>query len=134
MPGSEAIAQGFEDQFFETYVIAHAATGITEGKDLPRDIAGKTFTFGSKGSTSGRLMPEFHIREVFGKAPDDVFKRVGFSGNHSRTIALVQSGAYQIGAVNFKVWEKELKLGRIDPARISIIWRTPAYPWRRSWV
>ena len=91
-------------------------------------MAGKTFTFGSKGSTSGRLMPEFHIRQKFGKAPDDVFERVGFSGDHSRTIALVQSGAYDVGAVNFKVWENELKTGAIDPAKVRIIWRTPPYP------
>ncbi len=73
-------------------------------------------------------MPEFHIRNQFGKAPDDVFARVGFSGAHSRTIALVQSGAFEVGAVNFAVWERELKEGRIDPAKVRFIWRTPTYP------
>jgi phosphonate transport system substrate-binding protein len=126
--GSEAIAQGFEDQSFITYFIAHATTGLKEGKDFPAVIKGKTFTFGSKGSTSGRLMPEYHIRKAFRDDPDKVFARVGFSGDHSRTIALVQSGAYQVGAVNFKVWENELKAGKIDPAKVSIIWKTPPYP------
>ena len=74
-------------------------------------MEGKTFTFGSKGSTSGRLMPEYYIRKHLGKSPDDAFRRVGFSGDHSRTIALVQSGSYQVGAVNFKVWENEIKAG-----------------------
>ena len=73
-------------------------------------------------------MPEYHIREHFGKAPDEVFDKVGFSGNHSKTIALVQSGAYQVGAVNFKVWESELKEGKIDPAKVAVIWKTPPYP------
>jgi len=91
-------------------------------------MAGKTFTFGSKGSTSGRLIPEYHIRRIFKTAPAMVFTKVGFSGNHSKTIALVQSGAYQVGAVNFKVWQKEVTLGRIDPAKVSVIWRTPPYP------
>jgi phosphonate transport system substrate-binding protein len=115
VPGSRAIAQGEEDLAFVTYFIAHSSTGLT-------------FTFGSKGSTSGRLMPEFHIRERLGAAPDDVFSRVGFSGDHSRTIALVQSGAYAVGAVNFKVWENEAVAGNIDSTRVSIIWRTPPYP------
>ena len=128
VPGSQAIAQGFEDQFFETWFIAHASTGLQESPDFPKGIAGLNFTFGSKGSTSGRLMPEFHIRKNLGASPDDVFKRVGFSGDHSRTISLVQSGAFQVGAVNFKVWQKELTLGRIDPNKVSVIWRTPAYP------
>lgn len=128
VPGSQALAQGVEDAAFVTYFIAHESVGIAESKDFPKAIAGRTFTFGSKGSTSGRLMPEFHIRQAFGKSPDQVFSRVGFSGDHSRTIALVQSGAYAVGAVNFQVWESELKAGKIDPRRISVIWRTPPYP------
>lgn len=126
--GSEAIAQGTEDQAFETYFIAHSSTGLDLSEQFPAGIAGKVFTFGSKGSTSGRLMPEYHIRQHFGKAPDEVFEKVGFSGNHSKTIALVQSGAYQVGAVNFKVWESELKEGKIDPAKVAVIWKTPPYP------
>ena len=101
---------------------------IKEFIKITEQITGKTFTFGSKGSTSGRLMPEFHIRRVFGKSPDEVFRRVGFSGDHSRTIALVQSGVFHVGAVNFKVWENEVKAGKIDPDRVRIIWKTPTYP------
>jgi len=126
--GSEAIAQGFEDQAFFNYFIAHSSTGLKRSDEFPKDIAGKIFTFGSKGSTSGRLIPEFHIRENLKKSPNDVFQKVGFSGNHSRTIQLVQSGAYQVGAVNSKVWDNEMKAGLIDPEKISIIWKTPPYP------
>jgi len=126
--GSQAIAQGYEDQFFETYFIAHKSTGLKAGDAFPAGIEGKTFTFGSKGSTSGRLMPEYHVREHFKKSPDDVFKKVGFSGDHSRTIALVQSGAYQVGATNFKVWQKELEAGKVDEKEVSVIWKTPTYP------
>jgi len=125
---SEAIAQGVEDTEFETYIIAHHSTGLKSSDNFPSGIANTNFTFGSKGSTSGRLMPEFYIREHFKKAPEDIFKRVGFSGNHSRTIALVQTGAYQVGAVNYKVWQRELKEGKIDLSKVSIIWKTPAYP------
>lgn len=128
VPHSLAIAQGVEDKEFVTYFIAHTSTGLTEQKSFPTAITGKTMTFGSKGSTSGRLMPEFYIRKHMKKKPSEVFRRVGFSGDHSRTIALVQSGAYQVGAVNYKVWETEKKMGKIDPNKIQIIWRTPTYP------
>ena len=128
VPGSQAIAQGYEDQFFVTYFIANTSTGLSYGQPFPEGIRGKTFTFGSKGSTSGRLMPEFHVRDALGDAPDKVFARVGFSGDHSRTIALVQSGAFEVGAVNFKVWEKESGLGNVDPAKVTVIWQTPEYP------
>ena len=126
--GSEAIAQGYEDQFFVTYFIANASTGLSANGSFPTGIKGKTFTFGSKGSTSGRLMPEFHVRENLNGVPNDVFRKVGFSGDHSRTIALVQSGAYEVGAVNFKVWENEMKAGKIDASKIKVIWKTPTYP------
>ena len=126
--GSQAIAQGEEDPVFETYFIAHSSTGLKVSDTFPMDIKGKTFTFGSKGSTSGRLMPEYHIRKQLNAAPDDAFAKVGFSGNHSKTIALVQSGAYQVGAVNFQVWLNEMKAGKIDASKVSVIWKTPAYP------
>lgn len=128
VPGSVAIAQGEEDAHFVTYFIAHHSTGLEAGAAMPEGILGKTFTFGSKGSTSGRLMPEYYIRDTFKQSPDKLFKRVGFSGDHSKTIALVQSGSYQVGAVNYKVWEKELAAGKINTEKVSVIWKSPAYP------
>ena len=127
-PGSEAIAQGEEDPEFHTYLIAHQSTGLKRTDDFPKDIAGKSFTFGSKGSTSGRLMPEHFIRESLGESPDDLFEVVGFSGNHSRTVALVESGAYEVGAVNFKVWDKMVEENKVDTSKVSVIWKTPPYP------
>lgn len=131
VPGSEAIAQGVEDQAFETYFIANTNTGIQPADELSAledELEGKTFTFGSKGSTSGRLMPEFYIRETFGQQPEEFFSRVGFSGNHTRTLRLVEAGTYEVGALNFQVWEKELENGNIDTDAVQVIWETPAYP------
>jgi len=128
VPGAMAIAQGEEDPEFITYFIAHSSTGLTPSDDFPKGIAGKTFTFGSKGSTSGRLMPEYFIRSALGKAPRDVFKRVGYSGDHSKTLALVQSGSYEVGALNYKVWENEVQAGKVDESKVQVIWRTPTYP------
>ena len=127
VPGSQAIAQGDEDRFFKTYFIAHHSTALSKSEAFPKGIANKTLTFGSKGSTSGRLMPEFYIRQYLNDAPDALFKRVGFSGNHSRTAALVNSGAYDVGVLSYKVWEKELAAGKVDPTKVRVIWETPQY-------
>ena len=127
-PGSEAIAQGEEDPEFHTYIIAHESTGLKPADAFPKEIEGKSFTFGSKGSTSGRLMPEYFIRENLDKSPDDSFEVVGFSGNHSRTVALVESGAYEIGAVNYKVWDRMVEENKVDTSKVSVIWKTPGYP------
>ncbi len=128
VPDALAIAQGIEDPNFHSFLIANTSINLKKSENIPVEIEGKTFTFGSKGSTSGRLMPEYFIREKFKKAPKDIFTKVGFSGNHSRTIALVQSGAYEVGAVNYKVWNEELKKGKIDTSKVKIIYQTPSYP------
>lgn len=126
--GSNAIAQGYEDQFFKSYFIAHSSTGLQSETTLPAQLEGMTFTFGSKGSTSGRLMPEFYLRQQFTQAPQQLFSKVGYSGDHNRTIELVQAGSYQVGAVNYKVWESAVATGKVDASKVSVIWETPTYP------
>ena len=128
VPDSVAIAQGAEDPDFISYFIANTSTGLSFSEAFPKAIKDKTFTFGSKGSTSGRLMPEYFIREAYGMAPREIFKRVGFSGDHSITLALVQAGSYEVGAMNYKVWRKEVDAGKVDPNKVQVIWRTPGYP------
>jgi phosphonate transport system substrate-binding protein len=128
VPGSQAIAQGVEDKQFKSYFIANTALQLKQTDSLPQAIAGKTFTFGSRSSTSGRVMPDYYIRQTFGKSPDEVFSRVGFSGDHTRTIQLVQSGAYEVGAVDYSVWELEKKAGRVDETKIGVIWQSPPFP------
>ena len=129
VPDSQAIAQGAEDVAFKSFVIANTKTGLKPSKEFPKEIAGKSFTFGSRGSTSGRLMPEYFIRKGFGgRNPEEVFSRVGFSGDHSRTIQLVQSGAYEVGVVDFTVWALDLKAGKVDPSQVIVIWESPTFP------
>ena len=128
VPDSEAIAQGAEDVAFKSLVIVNKQTGLQPSKDFPKEIAGKSFTFGARASTSGRLMPEYFIRQGFGgRNPEEIFSRVGFSGDHSRTIQLVQSGAYEVGVLDYTVWELDNKAGKVDPSQVSVIWETPTF-------
>jgi phosphonate transport system substrate-binding protein len=129
VPGSEAIAQGAEDVNFKSYFIANSDTGLKFSKEFPAGIQGKTLLFGSRSSTSGRVMPEYFIRKHFaGKQPDEIFSRVGFSGDHSRTLQLVQSGAYQVGVMDYTVYEVEKKAGHVDESRVAVIWESPTFP------
>ncbi|HAD65382.1 MAG TPA: putative selenate ABC transporter substrate-binding protein [Alcanivorax sp.] len=129
VPGSRAIAQGQEDTAFKSYFIANSSTGLEPGDSLPDAFAEQpSFTFGSKGSTSGRLMPEYYFRERFGAPPQELIDKVGFSGDHSRTLSLVESGAYATGALNYQVWDQALADGEIDTDKVQVIWETPAYP------
>ncbi|WP_163558785.1 putative selenate ABC transporter substrate-binding protein [Halomonas sp. NO4] len=129
VPGSVALAQGSEDDAFKSYFIAHDSTGLERTDELPDAVEGMTFTFGSRTSTSGRLMPEHFFRQRFDDAdPEAFFSRVGYSGDHSRTIALVEAGTYDLGAVNYTVWDAAVEDGRVDTDKVSVIWETPPYP------
>ena len=128
VPGSQALAQGTEDGAFVSYFIAHESTGLEPSEDFPLDAAGMSFTFGAQTSTSGRLMPEFHIRGETGKAPEEFFSQVGFSGDHGQTLRLVSTGAYQVGALNYTVYDTAVAEGAPEVATTRIIWKTPPYP------
>ena len=126
--GARAIAQGEEDPRFVSYFIAHKNTGLEEAPTFPPDIGRFTFAFGSKSSTSGRLMPEYFIRRHAGKSPRAFFSAPPvYSGNHDATIELVESGRVQLGAVNYRVYEKRVAAGKTDPTVCKVIWKTPEY-------
>ncbi len=125
--GARAIAQGEADPNYYSYFIAHASTGLERGDELP-DIAGLKLTFGAQSSTSGRLMPEFFLRQATGQTPADYFEHpVAFSGSHDKTVELVESGQYEVGAVNYKVYENRVAAGETDPEVCRIIYQTPSY-------
>ena len=128
VPGSQAIAQGAEDAAFRTYFIANSRLGLEKSIDFPVATIGKTFVFGARSSTSGRLMPEWYIRQAFpGKTPDEVYARIGYSGEHSRTIQLVQNGSFDMGAVDYTVWNLDSKAGKVDPAKVKVVWESPVF-------
>lgn len=127
--GAEAIAQGKVDPEYISYFIAHVDSGIEPGDEFPMGLEGKTFTFGSSDSTSGRVMPEFFIRENTGKTPEEFFGHPNrFSNAHDLTALQVQEGTVDAGALSYKKYDKMVATGDIDPEVCRIVWRTPGYP------
>ncbi|MHC4953907.1 MAG: putative selenate ABC transporter substrate-binding protein [Planctomycetota bacterium] len=124
VPGARAIAQGAEDPNFFSYFIASKQSGLKPGTDFPKAAKGMKFTFGSEGSTSGRLMPEYFIREATGAAPNEFFTAVGFASNHPATLAAVNSGSFDVGALNYKTYDNA---SAEKKANAIVIWKTPLY-------
>jgi phosphonate transport system substrate-binding protein len=128
VPGAEAIAQRDIDEQFHSVFIANKKSGLTSFKE-PSDLnklKAHTFTFGSESSTSGRLMPQYFLQQAGVKLQE--FKgQAGFSGDHDKTIKLVEAGTYDVGAVNEKVWQKRVKTKEVDQSKVDVIWRSPAY-------
>ncbi len=129
-PGAKVLAQRDIDASFHTIFIANTKSGlkpVTSVKGLSQ-LKGKRFTFGSESSTSGRLMPQYFLGQAGVKPNQFAGGAPGFSGSHDATIALVQSGAYEAGAVNEQVWRSSLHNGKANRSKVMAIWKTPGYP------
>jgi phosphonate transport system substrate-binding protein len=123
VPESEAIAQRPIDEKFQSVFIKQKGLPINSLADL-KDVS---FTFGSESSTSGHLMPRYFIMED-GLNPESDFKgKPNFSGSHDTTYKLVESGAYQAGALNISVWEKAVNEGLVDVNKVEVFFTTPPY-------
>lgn len=128
VPGAEAIAQRDIDEKFHSVFIANKASGLKPISEINglTELKGRTFTFGSESSTSGRLMPQYFLKQA-GVNLQDFKGQVGFSSSHDATIKLVEAGTYDAGVVNEQVWQSRLKSGEVNPDKLEVIWRTPAY-------
>ncbi|WP_373530377.1 putative selenate ABC transporter substrate-binding protein [Nostoc sp.] len=128
VPGAQAIAQREVDEKFHSVFVSNRKSGITPFGSIAdlKQLKGHTLTFGSESSTSGRLMPQYFLQQA-GLKLEDFKGEVGFSGDHDKTIKLVEAGTYDIGAVNEKVWVKRVGSKEIDLDKVQVIWRSPAY-------
>ena len=128
-PGATVLAQRDIDAEFTSVFIANGASGlrpITSADQLVQ-LKGRRLAFGSESSTSGRLMPQYFLGENGVTMANLAGGGPGFSGSHDATIAVVQSGAYEVGALNEQVWRSNMDEGRVDPDKVAVIWRTPSY-------
>ncbi|WP_300011273.1 putative selenate ABC transporter substrate-binding protein [Pseudonocardia sp.] len=128
VPGSVLLAQRDIDENFRSVFVASPAAGIAPIADVAglSVLRERTLTFGSEVSTSGRLMPQFFLDQA-GVTPAELAGDPGFSGSHDATIALVEAGTYQVGALSASVWDARVADGSADPAAVVEIFRTPSY-------
>lgn len=128
VPGAQAIAQGRVDPQFRTYFVAHQDLGLRFSEDFPMALRGSRFTFGSRGSTSGRLMPQHFLMQETGQGPQEFFGHPPqFTAGHDQTALQVQAGAASAGALNYKTYERMVAEGTIDPEVCRHVWTTPPY-------
>lgn len=126
--GARAIAQRDIDAEFTSVFIANASSGIEpfDTVDGLAALAGRTFTFGSDSSTSGRLMPQSFLADA-GVQLGDLAGEPGFSGSHDATIELVAAGSFEAGALNSQVWDARVDEGAVDTSQVLEVFRTPTY-------
>lgn len=119
------------DLKFKSYFIGNrdavAAGKLVVVDDLAK-WQGKTasvrFTFGSRGSTSGHLMPRYFLSQA-GIDPEQSFQSVGYAeGSHAGTLQSVASGAVDCGALNYAYYDAA---SAEEKAKAPILFTTSDY-------
>jgi phosphonate transport system substrate-binding protein len=116
------IVQREEDARFHSKFIVPASSPARTLQDLK----GASFAFGSVSSTSGHLMPRYHLLQN-GIDPEKDFGKVAYSGAHDVTAKWVEAGKVDAGALNESIWQRLLDEKKVDPAKVRVLWTTPDY-------
>ncbi|MDQ3828192.1 MAG: putative selenate ABC transporter substrate-binding protein [Candidatus Tectomicrobia bacterium] len=117
-----AIAMREEDLKFKSVFVTNPQAKIQSLEELK----GKTFAFGSAGSTSGHTMPRYFLLKA-GIVPERDFSKFSYSGAHDATALWVQAGRVDAGALNMSVWEKLVETKKVDTSQVFVFWTTPPY-------
>ena len=128
-PNSIVLAQRDIDKEFRSVFIVNKDLKLDPISDIEelKKLKNLRFTFGSENSTSGRLMPEYFLNQAGVEIKHFKGKKAGFSGSHDATIALVNSGAFDAGALNQQVWENNLKNNPQKTSNLELFWITHEY-------
>ncbi len=126
-PGARAIAQREHDAKFHSKFIVRNGLVMDSLEDLKAQASGLTMTFGSESSTSGHLMPRHFLAEAGIDADRDFRSLPNFSGSHDLTWQLLESGSFDVGALNEDVWNRAVRSGRADTNKVREFYTTPDY-------
>lgn len=91
-----------------------------------RDLAGATFSFGNRASTSGHVMAR-HFLAREGIQPEVFFARIDYAENHDRTLDAVASGKADAGVTNSAIAMRALARGGQYNGVLRVVWESPTY-------
>ena len=126
--GARPLAMRDVDTRFTSYFVIKTDGPLSHCRDIScSDLAGKVFSFASRLSTSGHLMPRHFLKTERAIIPEELFREVRYSGAHDRTLSEVRAGSVDMGAVNSEIFRSMILNGSIRPGEFRILWETPPY-------
>jgi phosphonate transport system substrate-binding protein len=119
------------DRDFHAKVIVRTNAGIRTLKDLE----GKTLAVGSRDSTQARILPlHFLTQEGVDLSRVTILPFDTDLGKHGDTgtseldvLRALHDGTADAGTVGDLIWVMEQAAGRIDPARLEVLYTTPGF-------
>lgn len=119
--GVVPLVQRSSDLQFHSVFITGADSSIHSLSDL----RGKRFAFGDVNSASGHLIPYGELKAA-GINPNTDLK-TQYSGAHTVTAALVESGAVDAGALDESVLSSMLSSGKINSSKVRIFFTSKPF-------
>ena len=110
------LIQRTSDQQFHAVFIAGSSTNIHS----LRDLKGKKFAFGDVNSTSGHVIPYLEMKRAGLNVGTDLETR--YSGGHSVTAKLVESGVVDAGALDESVFNSMISGGKLDRTKVRVFY------------
>lgn len=128
---SRSLAMREIDRDFHSKILVRRDAGVRSLDGLE----GKVMAVGSADSPHARLLPLYYLRHSgvdVGRiqllsAELDLGKHGDTAGSELAALAALHDGRAQAAAVGDAVWYTEHSQSRIDPARVDVLWTTPAY-------
>jgi len=114
---------------YKSMIITSSNSGIY-GLSQARD---RVFAMTNPDSTSGFLIPCFHLMREYGQTPAKFASEVVFTGSHDQLILGVKEGKYAVGATN------DIDLDRVSAEKgflkkdFVVLWESDTYP-ASPWV
>lgn len=109
---------------YQSILIARSNRGFSRVSELRH----KSLSLTDPASTSGNLVPRRFIQQQTGQSMDSYFSRITFAGSHDRAIEAVRKGLVDAGFVASTRFEEALKMGRIAPGELAVLWQSAPLP------
>jgi phosphonate transport system substrate-binding protein len=119
------------DRDFHAKIVVRRASGIKSIQDL----AGRTLAVGSRDSTQARILPLQFLRKA-GVDPaklkllafdTDVGKHGDTGTSEIEVLKALHDGRADAGTVGDLIWVNEQAAGRVDAAKVEVLWTTPPF-------
>jgi phosphonate transport system substrate-binding protein len=109
---------------YRSCLIAHADSDIF----TPEDMAGRTFAFTDRGSTSGYLVPAVFFMTEMGIDPNKHFSKIVFSGSHEASIRAVAAKQVEVASTNLVDLQQAMLKDKALRASLRVIWVSRLIP------
>lgn len=119
--GAKALVQRVQDQDWHTVFITQSQLPINRLEDLN----GHTFALSEPTSVSGRVMPEYWMREA--KMDTKIIESALHTGGHEATALAVASKKADAGALDRDVYREMLRDGKITDEQVRLFWSPPPF-------